>query len=129
MNKNRNPIGWFEIYVQDMERAKEFYQSVFQCTMEALPVPDPDLEMWVFPGMGCEDQPGCSGALCKMKDKDSGTGGTIVYFNCEDCAEQEARVVPAGGRIHFGKISIGDYGHIALVVDPDGNMIGLHSMK
>ncbi len=129
MNTQRNPVGWFEIYVQDMDRAKSFYQSVFQITLEALPAPDPDLEMLVFPGMGCEDQPGCSGALCKMKDKDSGTGGTIVYFSCEDCAEEESRVITAGGTIQLSKMPIGNYGHIAIAIDPDGNMIGLHSMK
>ncbi|MGZ3749502.1 MAG: VOC family protein, partial [Pseudobdellovibrionaceae bacterium] len=25
-----NPVGWFEIYVQDLDRAKKFYESVFQ---------------------------------------------------------------------------------------------------
>ena len=24
-----NPVGWFEIYVQDMGRAKAFYESIF----------------------------------------------------------------------------------------------------
>ncbi len=24
-----NPFGWFEIYVQGMQRAKAFYESVF----------------------------------------------------------------------------------------------------
>lgn len=126
---HRNPVGWFEIYVQDMERAKAFYEAVFQVTLDPLPSPDPDLEMWVFPGMGCESQVGCTGALCKMKDKDSGNGGTIVYFSCDDCAEQESRAVTAGGSVQLPKMSIGEYGHIALVIDPDGNRIGLHSMK
>ncbi len=125
----RNPVGWFEIYVQDMERAKAFYQTVFQITLQPLPSPDPDLEMWVFPGMGCENQPGCSGALCKMKDKDSGTGGTLVYFSSEDCTTETTRAAANGGRIHFEKMSIGEYGHIALIYDTEGNMIGLHSMK
>ncbi len=129
MNTPRNPVGWFEIYVQDIERAKNFYETVFQATLQALPTPDPELEMWAFPGLGCEDLPGCTGAICKMKDKDSGAGGTIIYFVCHDCSEQEARIVPAGGSIHFGKTPIGEYGHIALVRDPDGNMIGLHSMQ
>jgi len=127
--EQRNPVGWFEIYVQDMDRARAFYQNVFQLTLEELPTPDPNLEMWAFPGLGCEDQPGCPGALCKMKDKDSGTGGTIVYFSCEDCAVTASRVETAGGHIHFNKMSIGEHGFIALVIDPDGNMIGLHSMK
>lgn len=128
MNTSRNPVAWFEIYVQDMDRAKSFYQSVFQVTLEALPTPAPDLEMWAFPGLGCEDQPGCTGAICKMKDKDSGNGGTIIYFSCEDCGAVASRVAPNGGRIQLEKMSIGDYGFIALFVDPDGNVIGLHSM-
>ena len=24
-----NPVGWFEIYVQDINRAKAFYEAVF----------------------------------------------------------------------------------------------------
>lgn len=129
MNTPRNPVGWFEIYVQDMERSKKFYESVFQFEMEALPSPDPDLEMWVFPGMGCENQPGCSGALCKMKGKDSGTGGIIIYFSCEDCGETAAKAVEAGGEMQLEKIPIGEYGFISLVFDTEGNMIGLHSMQ
>lgn len=129
MNTPRNPVGWFEIYVQDMERAKAFYENVFQVTPDALPSPDPDLEMWVFPGMGCENQPGCSGSLCKMKDNYSGTGGTVVYFSCEDCEDTETSAFDAGGKIHMPKMSIGEYGFMALVYDTEGNMIGLHSMK
>jgi uncharacterized protein len=30
-----NPVGWFEIYVQDMPRAKAFYEAVFQGKLEA----------------------------------------------------------------------------------------------
>ena len=129
MKPPSNPVGWFEIYVQDMDRAKAFYQSVFQVELDPLPSPDPDLEMWVFPGMGCENQPGCSGALCKMKDKDSGNGGTIVYFSCEDCGTTGARAPEYGGKVHLPKMSIGDYGFISLIYDTEGNMIGLHSMQ
>jgi len=125
----RNPVGWFEIYVQDMERAKAFYQTVFKVTLNPLPSPDSDMEMWVFPGMGEMDRPGCNGTLCKMKGKDSGTGGTLIYFSCDDCAEEAARAQAAGGRVQMEKMPIGEYGHIALIVDPDGNTIGLHSMK
>lgn len=31
---NHNPVGWFEIYVQDMDRAKRFYELVFQVKLE-----------------------------------------------------------------------------------------------
>ena len=48
-----NPVGWFEIYVQDMPRAKAFYEAVFQTKLEQLENPDPiefgEMEMWTFP--------------------------------------------------------------------------------
>ena len=36
----QNPVGWFEIYVQDMPRATAFYQTVLGVTLEKLPTPD-----------------------------------------------------------------------------------------
>lgn len=125
MNKNRNVVGWFELYVQDMERAKAFYQKVFEVTLERLE--SPGLELWAFPMLS--DMPGCAGALVKMAGKDSGVGGTIIYFVCEDCALEAVRAAQNGGKIEKGKMSIGEYGFIVLVLDTEGNMIGLHSMK
>jgi predicted enzyme related to lactoylglutathione lyase len=63
-----------------------------------------------------------------MEGTPSGPGGTIVYFVCDDCAEQARRAKQAGGHIVKDKFSIGDYGNIALVSDLDGNIVGLHSM-
>ncbi|MGB8699577.1 MAG: VOC family protein [Thermosynechococcaceae cyanobacterium] len=120
-----NPIVWCEIYVQDMERAKQFYESVFQMKLEKLASPENSaLEMWAFP-MSMEAV-GASGALVKMDGVESGGSGTIPYFHCDEVAEEEARVVTAGGKIHTPKESIGQYGFMALVIDTEGNMIGLH---
>ncbi|MES2596134.1 MAG: VOC family protein [Verrucomicrobiota bacterium] len=123
-----NPVGWFEIYVQDMPRAKAFYEAVFDGTLE--PLPGTEHEMWGFPmskeQTGC---PGCPGALIKMEGCTSGGGGTLIYFTSEDCAVEQGRVVAAGGQVSKEKFPIGDYGFISLVVDTEGNMIGLHSMK
>ena len=127
MNTKRNPVGWFELYVQDMERAKAFYEKTFQVTLENLP--SPDLEMWVFPPLMQPDNPGCTGTLVKMEGKDSGVGGTLIYFVCDDCAVEAARALQNGGKVQNEKQSIGEYGFIALVLDTEGNMIGLHSMK
>lgn len=125
-----NPVGWFEIYVQDMNRAKAFYEQVFAVTLESLASPEGPgggLEMWNFP-MHMEAS-GAPGALVKMEGCTSGGGGTLVYFSCADCAVEAARIIPAGGNVFKEKFSIGQYGFIALVVDSEGNMIGLHSMQ
>jgi predicted enzyme related to lactoylglutathione lyase len=125
MNPNRNPVGWFEIYVQDMSRAKTFYEKTLEATFQKLE--SPGLEMWAFP-MNM-DAPGAAGALVKMEGKDSGGGGTIIYFSCADCAVESARAAANGGKIVKEKFSIGEYGFIAFVNDTEGNLIGLHSMK
>ena len=123
-NKN-NAVGWFEIYVEDMTRAKKFYESVFQVKLERLNTPD--IEMWSFPmQMG---NWGAGGSLVKMEGFSSGRNSVLVYFICEDCAVEARRVVAAGGHIERDKFSICEYGHIALVYDSEGNMIGLHSMQ
>jgi hypothetical protein len=59
----------------------------------------------------------------------SGGNSTLVYFSCEDCSVEEARVTAAGGRIQKPKFSIGEYGFITLACDTEGNMIGLHSRR
>lgn len=120
-----NPVGWFEIYVQDMSRAKRFYESVFQLKLEKLA--SPEVEMWSFPMS--MDHYGASGALVKMEGFPPGGNSTLVYFSCADCAVEAGRVVEAGGRIQRKKTSIGQYGFIALVFDTEGNMFGLHSMQ
>ena len=122
-----NPVGWFEIYVQDLTRAKAFYETVLATTLAPLPSPMPGLEMMAFPMDYTE--PGASGALVQMEGKDSGDGGTVVYFKCDDCAVEASRVVGAGGRVIRGKFTIGEYGFIALVHDSEGNLVGLHSME
>jgi uncharacterized protein len=129
MSNTRNPVGWFEIYVNDMARAKSFYESVFETTLESLANPTADnagLEMWMFPGD--MTAPGCNGALCKMEGCAAGGGGTLIYFSCEDCAVEAGRVESHGGSIYKEKFAIGEYGFIAIASDTEGNTIGLHSM-
>jgi uncharacterized protein len=117
-----NPITWCEIYVQDIDRAKQFYESVFQMKLEKLE--SPGMAMWAFPM--AMDAVGVSGALVKMDGVPSGGSGMIPYFHCDEVAVELARVVTAGGQIHTPKESIGQYGFMALIIDTEGNTIGLH---
>jgi predicted enzyme related to lactoylglutathione lyase len=125
MNPQRNPVGWFEIYVQDMARAKAFYEKTLAVTLENLQ--SPEVEMWTFPMQ--MDLPGAAGALVKMGGKDSGSGGVIIYFSCADCAVEAGRAAKSGGQLVKEKFSIGEYGFIAFVNDTEGNLIGLHSIQ
>ncbi|MCZ4293560.1 MULTISPECIES: VOC family protein [Vibrio] len=123
-----NPVGWFEIYVNDMPRAKAFYEAVLETSLEHLEdVANMGVEMWLFPSD--MEQYGASGALAKMEGVAAGGNSTMVYFSCQDCAVEESRVEQAGGKVMNSKFSIGPHGYIAIVADTEGNMIGLHSMS
>lgn len=127
MIKIANPVGWFEIYVEDMSRAVKFYESVFGVKLQDMGDPSGQAEMMSFDmKMGGE---GAAGALVKMEGYGPSTSGTIVYFAVEDCAVEQAKVEEAGGQIIKPKESVGEYGNICLFKDTEGNIVGLHSEK
>lgn len=123
MTPLRNPVGWFEIYVDDLARAQRFYEAVFAVKLEALD--SPVIKMLAFPMQG--DLPGCTGSLVLMPGGRPKGNAVIIYFSCVDCATEAARAAQNGGTVFKEKFSIGDYGFIALVHDTEGNLIGLHS--
>jgi uncharacterized protein len=123
-----NPVGWFEIYVNDMARAKKFYESVFEVKLTNLQNPatkEKNIEMWAF--QGDKDIYGAPGSLVKIKGFGGGNNSVIIYFTCKDCAVEEKKFEKFGGKIHQSKMAIGEYGFISLVIDCEGNMIGLHT--
>jgi uncharacterized protein len=125
----KNPFTWIEIYVEDMSRAQKFYETVLQINMVPMQAPgeSSDLEMLSFPW--AEGETNISGALCKSSEMKPGTGGTLVYFTCDDCAAETSRVEDAGGQVLQQKFQIGEHGFCSIVMDTEGNAIGLHSMK
>ncbi|MCC5948794.1 MAG: VOC family protein [Nitriliruptoraceae bacterium] len=120
-------VGWFDIYVEDMDRAQKFYETVLDTTLSPMGDPtDPTAQMRAF-GDDFTSH-GAGGALVKLAHAQPGPGGSMVYFSCDDCAVEEARVADAGGSIVRPKFPIGEHGFVSLVTDSEGNMIGLHSV-
>lgn len=126
----RNPVGWFEIYVEDMARAQKFYETVLKLKLEKLPKSETvenSMSMMMFPGNN--ELPGSGGALVHMNGFNAGANSTIIYFMSNDCSIEESRVEGAGGKVFKQKMSIGDYGFVSLCNDTEGNMFGIHSMS
>ena len=124
---NMNAVGWFDIYVDDLNRAVKFYETVLGQKLEEMVDPTGQSQMMSFPAdMG---NYGAGGALTKSAHASPGIGGTIIYFSVEDTAGPEARVAKAGGVVARPKFSIGEFGWITLCQDTEGNMFGLNSMK
>ena len=94
----KNPVGWFELYVHDIDRAKVFYEKVLNVSLTQLKQSGDSLEnMWAFPTD--RDGSGATGAIAKMDGAPVGAGGTIIYFVCEDCAQTAKRAKEAGGAL------------------------------
>ena len=124
----QNAVGWFDIYVNDMDRAVNFYQTVFNQALENLGDPrDSSVIMKAFPTEMANY--GAGDALVKREGADPVTGGTIVYFGTEDCTVEESRVSDAGGQVINPKMSIGEFGWVSVCMDTEGNLFGLSSMK
>ena len=126
MQAIRNPVTWFEIYVEDMHRARTFYEAVFDCVLTP-ELTDGSFEVLRFPGK----MPGIGamGALMKHPMRKPSVEGNMIYFHCDDCQIIAERAVKNGGTIFRNKWSIGKEGFIAIIGDSEGNAIGLHSFN
>lgn len=122
---NNNAIGWFEIYVADMPRARAFYETVFDVTLEK--INDGTPELWKFPQS--MEHYGASGALARAEGMPSGGNSTVVYFSSEDCAVEGGRIAEAGGTVVKDKFSVGQYGFVVIAHDTEGNLFGIHSSQ
>jgi len=122
-----NAVGWFDIYVSDMDRATAFYEAVLGQKLEKMGDPTGETQMMSFPTDMATY--GAGGALVKSDYAQPSAGGTMVYFSVEDCAVEQARVEAAGGKLVRPKFSIGEFGWVSLCQDTEGNMFGLSSMK
>ncbi len=122
-----NAVGWFDVYVTDLERACAFYETVLGHTLQTIEDPTSETQMMAFPAE--MSAYGASGALVKSLHSRPGPGGTLVYFSVNDCSTNQARVAAAGGKVIRPKFSIGDFGWVALCEDTEGNLFGLSSRQ
>jgi predicted enzyme related to lactoylglutathione lyase len=125
MTHQMNPVNWFEIPVQDMARAKSFYEFVFgyELSLQELG----PLTMAWFPMH--RDAPGATGTLVKAEAYTPSHAGTLVYFTVEDIETVLKRVIEKGGTIINPKYSIGEHGFVAHFEDCEGNRIAVHANK
>ncbi|WP_316837763.1 VOC family protein [Pedobacter nutrimenti] len=129
----KNIICWFEIYVKDIHRARDFYASVLSEKInEVVETPGgagiPALKMASF-ATG-KDSSIVSGALIEMEGTKAGDEkvvNTIVYFPTDDCIASEKKVAAAGGKILKSKFPVDAPGYCSLCLDTEGNPIGFFS--
>ena len=119
-----NGVYWFEIYVNDMARAKGFYSKVFGCGFTDVVNEIASLSVFDW---GESANASCAGALVFYPKRHASSQGVIVYFNVGSIPETLALVEENGGRMVRQPSNISDDEMIALAADVDGNPIGLYT--
>jgi predicted enzyme related to lactoylglutathione lyase len=123
-----NAISWFEIPANDLDRATQFYETIFN--LKLIPMDMPNMQMRMFP---LEDMmTGVGGAIVHSDGfhNVSATDGPLVYLNGNpDVQLILDRITAAGGEILVPKTEISpEYGYMAVFLDSEGNRIALHSV-
>lgn len=129
IDEQTNVLTWFEIPVSDIDRAKKFYETILDIKM--IKRGDGENEGVFFPfnpDIVQATSGRVTGVLSKSAKNAPSDKGTVVYINASPRIQTVLdKVVPAGGRIIEPKQSFGPVGFIAVILDSEGNRIGLHS--
>ena len=122
LNSATNALNWFAIPVTDVARAKKFYETTFDIEMYQIQLVG--MPMVMFPSQS----PKSNGALVVSPNHRPSTEGSIIYLNGNPNLQIVLdRIERAGGKITMPKTNIGENGNMALFIDTEGNLVGIHS--
>lgn len=120
-----NAINWFEIPAFDLERAFQFYSAVLSSNVRKGTFGNDDLILFNVPFSTGE---AVGGSIVVRPDLKPNTEGTLIYLNAfGKLSDAVAKVEQAGGKVLVGEINLGKFGFSAIIVDTEGNKIGLLS--
>jgi uncharacterized protein len=118
-----NLISIVEIPTANLSRAIAFYEAILGVKIETAAMGE--TEMGVFPA----DSQAVNVVLVYGSDYKPSAEGALVYLNAgDDLAPTLNKVEPNGGQVILPKTEISpEMGYFAILIDSEGNRIGLHS--
>ncbi len=124
MEMQTNAINWFEIPVDEFDRAKLFYSRIFDYEMPTMDMGPIRMGFLLF-----EQGKGVGGAIVKGEGSLPARTGTLVYLNAgDDLSMVLMRVDAAGGKVLMEKTLVAPgMGYYAHFLDSEGNKVALHS--
>lgn len=119
----RNTINWFELPVTDFERAKKFYEAIFESKIEDQMMGP--YRMGFFPG----DGQGVSGAIVHGEGYVPSDKGAMIYLNADGIIDEViGRIDKSGGKVVVPRTPITpEIGDFAIFLDTEGNKVALHT--
>jgi predicted enzyme related to lactoylglutathione lyase len=127
MDGTVNILNWFEISVNDIARAKKFYETIFSTKMEETEMMG--MKMAFFPADVMNGK--VSGGLVQGPMHKPSADGAKIYFNGNpDLDVALSKIEAAGGKVTMPKTKItDDIGYMAFFIDTEGNGVALHSNR
>lgn len=123
----KNALSWFEIPVHDFDRARKFYSQIFNYEMPEEQLGLKRKAFFLYDNLNN----GVGGAIVQGSEYFPSQRGTLIYLHAgDDLTEVLERVEAAGGKIELDKRPVSelqDLGYFAIIFDPDGNRVALHS--
>ena len=132
LSADTNALTWFEIPVENMQRARKFYETILDIKMETMGKDTPEEQTIFFPRkpdtiMALSGI--LSGALVKSARIKPGQDGPLIYLNANPSIQTVIdKIEPAGGKLIAPKIKI-PAGLIAVFLDTEGNKMALHAAE
>lgn len=122
-----NAINWFEIPALDLERAFGFYSAVLSGNVRKGTFGNGELILFNVPFNTGE---AVGGSIVVRPDLKPTTDGPVIYLNAfGKLTEAVSKVEAAGGKVIIPEINLGKFGFAAIVIDTEGNKIGLLSSE
>lgn len=124
MTNKSNPVVYFEIPVNDIDRAINFYKAVFRFDFDKENIDNNEMALFPF----ADENSGISGALAKGEIYKPTKDGVVIYFKTDNIDETLKLTTSNGGQILYPKTDNG-IGLVAEFEDTEGNRIALYQSK
>ncbi len=112
-------IVHFDVPVDDIERARNFYTKLFDWKINRMPG-----EMEYY-GISTEDENGKEGVGGGMGKRGEPSQRITNYFGVPSVDKSLKKVEELGGKLIMPKTKIPGYGYLAICIDTENNVFGL----
>ena len=124
LTEKSNPVVYFEIPVNDIDRAIKFYKVVFNFNFDKETIDNNEMALFPF----TDENSGISGALAKGEIYKPTKDGVVIYFRTENIDETIKLAISNGGHILYPVTDNGT-GLVAEFEDTEGNRIALFQTR
>ena len=112
-------IVHFDLPADNIDRAKKFYEKLFDWKFNQVPMPDP---FYLIETKDLNGNPGIGGGMGERKLPGQ---STMNYIGVPSIEEYITEVKKLGGNVMMPRTAVVGWGYLAICVDTENNAFGL----